>query len=53
MTVRLSSEHAAGRRLGRRLRGRAAAFLAAVGRADAEISVLLVGDRRIRALNRG
>jgi probable rRNA maturation factor len=52
VTVRLSSEHAAGRRLGRRLRGRAAAFLAAVGRADAEISVLLVGDRRIRALNR-
>ncbi|HET8538609.1 MAG TPA: rRNA maturation RNase YbeY [Anaeromyxobacter sp.] len=52
MTVRLSSEHPGGRRLARRLRARAAAFLAALGRADAEVSILLVRDSRIRALNR-
>jgi probable rRNA maturation factor len=52
VTVRLSCEHPGGRRLARRLRGRAAAFLAALGRADAELSILLVRDGRIRALNR-
>ncbi len=52
MTVRLSSEHPAGRALARRLRARAAAFLGALGRGGDEVSVLLVGDRRIRALNR-
>jgi probable rRNA maturation factor len=52
VTVRLASEHPRGRAAARRLRGRAAAFLAALGRADAEISILLVGDRRIRTLNR-
>jgi probable rRNA maturation factor len=52
VTVRLSAEHPKGRGLARRLRARGAAFLAAVGREEAEVSVLLVGDRRIRALNR-
>jgi probable rRNA maturation factor len=35
-----------------RLRARAAAFLQALGRDEAELSVLIVGDRRIRSLNR-
>ncbi len=52
MTVRLASEHPKGRRLARAVRSRAEAFLAALGRPEAELSVLLVGDRRIRALNR-
>jgi probable rRNA maturation factor len=52
VTVRLTAEHPKGRGLARRLRARAAAQLAALGREEAEISVLLVGDRRIRALNR-
>jgi probable rRNA maturation factor len=50
--VRFSSEHPRGRAFARRLRERAALYLAALGREDAEVSVLLVGDRRIRALNR-
>jgi probable rRNA maturation factor len=50
--VRLSSEHPRGAAAARRLRARAAAFLAALGREDAELSILLVTDRRIRALNR-
>jgi probable rRNA maturation factor len=52
VTVRLVSEHPRGASAARRLRARAAAFLAAVGRDDAELSVLLVTDRRIRGLNR-
>jgi len=52
MIVRLSSEHPRGASAGRRLRARAAACLAALGREDAELSILLVTDRRIRALNR-
>jgi probable rRNA maturation factor len=52
VTVRLSSEHPRGAAAARRLRARAAAYLAAVGRAEAELSVLLVTDRRIRTLNR-
>lgn len=52
MTVRLTSEHPRGASAARRLRSRAAAFLAALGRGDAELSLLLVTDRRIRALNR-
>lgn len=52
MTVRLSSEHPRGAAAARRLRARAAAYLAALGRADAELSILLVTDRRIRSLNR-
>ncbi len=52
MTVRVASEHPRGAAAARRLRGRAAAFLGALGRAGAELSVLLTTDRRIRALNR-
>jgi probable rRNA maturation factor len=52
VTVRLASEHPRGAPAARRLRARAAAFLAALGRAEAELSVLLVTDRRIRTLNR-
>jgi probable rRNA maturation factor len=52
VTVRLAAEHPKGRGLARRLRARAAAFLSALGRDEAEVSILLVGDRRIRALNR-
>ena len=52
MIVRLSSEHPRGGYAARRLRARAAAYLAALGREDAELSILLVTDRRIRALNR-
>lgn len=52
MIVRLSSEHPRGGRAARRLRARAAAYLTALGREDAELSILLVTDRRIRALNR-
>jgi probable rRNA maturation factor len=52
VTVRLSVEHPKGRALARRLRVRAAEMLAAVGREEAELSLVLVGDRRIRALNR-
>ncbi|WP_242336966.1 MULTISPECIES: rRNA maturation RNase YbeY [Anaeromyxobacter] len=52
MTVRLATEHPRGRAAARRLRARAAAYLAAVGRGEAELSVLLVTDRRIRILNR-
>jgi probable rRNA maturation factor len=50
--VRVSCEVAAGLPAARRLRARAAAFLRSLGRPDAELSVLVVGDRRIRALNR-
>jgi probable rRNA maturation factor len=50
--VRLSSEHPRGEAPARRLRARARRFLAALGREDAELSILLVGDRRIRSLNR-
>jgi probable rRNA maturation factor len=52
VTIRLSSEHPGGRALARRLRAKAALFLRALGRGGDELSVLLVGDRRIRALNR-
>lgn len=52
MTVRVANEHPRGAEPARRLRSRAAAFLAALGRARAELSVLLTTDRRIRGLNR-
>jgi probable rRNA maturation factor len=51
VTVRLAVEHPRGRGPSRRLRGRAEAFLRRLG-LDAELSVVLVTDRRIRALNR-
>jgi probable rRNA maturation factor len=50
--VRLACEHRAGAASARGLRVRARAYLRALGREDAELSVLLVGDRRIRSLNR-
>jgi probable rRNA maturation factor len=50
--VRISCERRGAERAARRLRPRASAFLRALGRPDAELSVLLVGDGRIRALNR-
>jgi probable rRNA maturation factor len=52
MSARVAAEHPGGRGLVRRLRARAQAYLGALGRADAEVSVVLVGDGRIRALNR-
>ena len=52
MTVRIRSEHARGTAAARRLRDRARRYLSAVGRADAELSILLVGDAAIRRLNR-
>jgi probable rRNA maturation factor len=52
VTVRLTSEHPRGPAAARRLRARAGAFLRALGRPEAELSILLVGDRRIRTLNR-
>jgi probable rRNA maturation factor len=52
MIVRIGSEHPRGGAAARRLRARAAAYLTALGRHDAELSILLVTDRRIRALNR-
>ena len=50
MTVR--SEHARGASAARRLRERARRYLSALGREDAEVSILLVGDAAIRRLNR-
>ncbi len=52
MTVRASCETLRGRGVLRRLRARATAYLAAMGREEAELSILLVSDRRIRTLNR-
>ncbi|MFT3915401.1 MAG: rRNA maturation RNase YbeY [Anaeromyxobacteraceae bacterium] len=52
MTVRARSEHRRGAAALRRLRTRAEAYLDALGRGEAELSVLLVTDRRIRTLNR-
>jgi probable rRNA maturation factor len=50
--VHVRSEHPAGRAAARRLRARAHAYLAALQRDEAELSVLVVGDGRMRALNR-
>jgi probable rRNA maturation factor len=52
VTVRATSEHPRGRAALRRLRARGVAYLALAGRAEAELSVLVVSDRRIRVLNR-
>lgn len=52
MIVHVRSEHPRGRAAAARLRARGRAFLSALGRRDAELSVLLVGDRAIRRLNR-
>lgn len=52
MTVESRSEHPRGTAAARRLRARAATYLRALGRAEAELSILVVSDRRIRTLNR-
>ena len=52
MTVELRSDHPAGAKIAARLRARGRAHLVALGRPDAELSVLLTGDRTIRSLNR-
>jgi probable rRNA maturation factor len=52
MNVLLRSEHPRGAAAARRLRVKARDFLAAMGRADAELSILLTGDAGIRRLNR-
>ena len=50
--VRVRSEHARGGGAARRLGRAARRFLAALGRADAEVSVLVTGDAAMRSLNR-
>jgi probable rRNA maturation factor len=50
--VHVTCEHRPAARAVGRLRARASAFLRALGRQDAELSILVVGDRRIRTLNR-
>jgi probable rRNA maturation factor len=52
VTVHVRSEHARGAAAARRLARRARGYLAALGQSQAELSLLLVGDRAIRALNR-
>lgn len=52
MIVRVLCEHPRGRAAAARLRRRARAFLGALGRDGAELSILLVGDRGMRRLNR-
>ena len=52
MTVHARSDHARGAAAARGLAARARRHLAALGRADAELSILVVGDAAIRRLNR-
>jgi probable rRNA maturation factor len=52
VTVHVRSEHARGAATARRLRERACRYLAALGREDAEVSILVVGDAAVRRLNR-
>jgi probable rRNA maturation factor len=52
VTVLARSEHPRGAAATRRLRAKAREFLAALGRPDAELSLLLTTDARIRRLNR-
>jgi probable rRNA maturation factor len=52
VTVELRSEHPLGRGLAARLRARAGRHLRALGREGQALSLLLTGDRAIRALNR-
>ena len=52
MLVLATSSHPRGASALRRVRRRAAEFLAAIGRTDAELSIVLVTDGRIRTLNR-
>jgi probable rRNA maturation factor len=52
VTIELRSEHPSGPALARRVRARARATLAALGRPSAALSILLTTDGRIRTLNR-
>ena len=52
MTIELRSEHPSGPALSRRVRARARALLAALGRTGSSLSILLTTDGRIRTLNR-
>ena len=52
MNVELRSEHPSGGGVARRVRARVRALLAALGRPEAGLSVLLTTDGRIRTLNR-
>jgi probable rRNA maturation factor len=52
VTVLVRCEHARGGASVRRLRRRGRAYLAALGRGDAELSILLTTDAVIRRLNR-
>jgi probable rRNA maturation factor len=51
VTVHATSLHRRGGAAARRLRARGQAFLSALGRPDAELSIAVVSDRRIRTLN--
>jgi probable rRNA maturation factor len=52
VSVELRSEHPSGGAVARRVRARARALLAALGRPGAGLSILLTTDGRIRTLNR-
>jgi probable rRNA maturation factor len=52
LSVHVTCDHPRGRAAATRLKRRATAFLGALGKGDAELSVLVVGDRGIRRLNR-
>ncbi len=52
MTVLVRSELARGASAARRLRAKGRAYLAALGRPEAELSILVTGDAGIRRLNR-
>jgi probable rRNA maturation factor len=52
VSIELRSEHPSGPALARRVRARARALLAALGRPGASLSILLTTDGRIRTLNR-
>ena len=52
MTIELRCDHPSGAAVARRVRARARALLAALGRPEAGLSILLTTDGRIRTLNR-
>jgi probable rRNA maturation factor len=52
VTIELRSEHPSGPALARRVRTRARALLATLGRPGSALSILLTTDGRIRTLNR-
>jgi probable rRNA maturation factor len=52
VSIELRSEHPSGAGLARKVRARARELLAALGRPDASLSILLTTDGRIRTLNR-